>query len=548
MTVTSNELRGQPGWAGRVRRHGHVRSDHVALRSGSRTCTYAELDLLVDRLTGVLVEVGVREGDRVVVVMGNSIEMVAILLAINRMGSIAVPVNFRLVADEVRYVVADCGAVALVTDAERAEVVGVVRGSLDGSIPCLVHRERTDSDRAAPGWEDGSSPDRAGRGAQWLDQALAHCTSPPSEAVIASDTTAFIMYTSGTTGHPKGAMLTHDNLFCQAFNYVVAARFVDEDAITMISVPIFHIAAIGGIIPTLTLGATCLIMPSGAFDPAHLLDVVEEQGVTDMFLVPTQWQAVCALPGLLERHFKLRSIGWGASPTTEGILRDMARCFPGTTNVALFGQTEMAPVTCALRGEDSLRKMGSVGTPVATVDVRVVDDAMNDVPDGEVGEIVYRGPNLMLGYWNNASATEDAFRGGWFHSGDLVRKDRDGFIFVVDRKKDMIVSGGENVYCAEVEQVLVDHDLVLEASVVGCPHPKWGETPVAYVVPADPNRPPEPEKILLWCRERMAVFKCPTRLFVVPELPRNASGKVVKGELRADVERRRAAEGEWTGQ
>jgi acyl-CoA synthetase (AMP-forming)/AMP-acid ligase II len=352
------------------------------------------------------------------------------------------------------------------------------------------------------------------------------------------------MYTSGTTGHPKGAMLTHDNLYWQAFNYMVAARFVDEDAITMISVPIFHIAAIGGIVPTLTLGATCLIMPSGAFDAGHLIDVVEEQEVTDMFLVPTQWQAVCALPGLLERRFKLRSIGWGASPTTEGILRDMARCFPGTTIVALFGQTEMAPVTCALRGEDSLRKMGSVGTPVASVDIRVVDDAMNDVPDGAVGEIVYRGPNLMRGYWNDAAATEDAFRGGWFHSGDLVRKDADGFIYVVDRKKDMIVSGGENVYCAEVEQILADHEMVLEASVVGCPHPKWGETPVAYLVPVDPNRPPESAEVLLWCRERMAVFKCPTRAFVVPELPRNASGKVVKGELRADVERRRAASGD----
>jgi len=540
MTVTATDLRGQPGWAGSVRRHGHLRGECVALRSGAESCTYAELDQMVDRMTAVLVEIGVRKGDRVVVLMGNSIEMVEILLAINRMGAIAVPVNFRLVAEEVRYVMVDCGAAALITDAERAQVAGTVRASLDMAIPCLVHRAGGVAASTSSAPYGDPAPSGAGDGALWLDRVLATTMAGPVEATFGPDNPAFIMYTSGTTGRPKGAVLTHGNLFCQAFNYVVAAQFVDESGITMISVPIFHIAAIGGIVPTLTLGATCLIMPSDAFDAAKLIDVVEEEGVTDMFLVPTQWQAVCALPGLLDRTFKLRSIGWGASPTTEGVLKDMARCFPGTTIVALFGQTEMAPVTCALRGEDSLRKMGSVGTPVVTVDVRIVDDTMNDVPCGEVGEIVYRGPNLMDGYWNNSAATEEAFRGGWFHSGDLVRRDSDGFIFVVDRKKDMIVSGGENVYCAEVEQVLSGHELVAEASVIGCPHPKWVETPVAYLTPVDQNRPPEPLEILEWCRERMAAFKRPTRIFVVDGLPRNASGKVLKEELRADLARRLA--------
>jgi len=542
MTVTATDLRGQPGWAGSVRRHGHLRGDRVALRSGADLCTYAELDQMVDRMTAALADIGVRKGDRVVMLMGNSIEMVEILLAINRMGAIAVPINFRLVAEEVRYVVVDSGAAALITDVERAEVAGIVRTSLDVTIPCLVHRPGGVRGTISPATDGDPSPSRAGDGALWLDRIVATTKSGPVEATLGPDAPAFIMYTSGTTGRPKGAVLTHGNLFCQAFNYVVAAQFVDESAITMISVPIFHIAAIGGIVPTLTLGATCLIMPSGAFNPAELIDVVEQQGVTDMFLVPTQWQAVCALPGLLDRRFKLRSIGWGASPTTEGVLRDMARYFPGTTIVALFGQTEMAPVTCALRGEDSLRKMGSVGTPVITVDVRIVDDAMNDVPCGEVGEIVYRGPNLMDGYWNNPTATEEAFRGGWFHSGDLVRRDGDGFIFVVDRKKDMIVSGGENVYCAEVEEVLSGHKLVAEASVIGCPHPKWVETPVAYLIPVDKNRSPEPSEILEWCRERMAAFKRPTRIFVVDALPRNASGKVLKEELRADLARRLGAE------
>ena len=184
-------------------------------------------------------------------------------------------------------------------------------------------------------------------------------------------------------------------------------------------------------------------------------------------------------------------MSWGAAPATTTLLTRMAEAFPGVTNVAVFGQTEMSPVTCALSGEDALRKIGSVGKPVSIVAARIVDDDMKDVPPGEVGEIVYRGPSVMAGYWQNPEATAEAFRGGWFHSGDLVRADEDGFLYVVDRKKDMIITGGENIYCAEVENALAAHPAVAELAVIGAPHERWGETPVAVAVLA-PRRLADP--------------------------------------------------------
>ncbi len=198
--------------------------------------------------------------------------------------------------------------------------------------------------------------------------------------------------------------------------------------------------------------------------------------------MPAQWQAVCAAQRAAPRTLKLRVLSWGAAPASDTLLREMSETFPGAKILAAFGQTEMSPVTCMLLGDDALRKLGSVGKVIPTVSARIVDEDMNDVPVGQVGEIVYRAPTLMAGYWNNPKATAEAFAGGWFHSGDLVRQDDEGYVWVVDRKKDMIISGGENIYCAEVENVLAAHPAIVEVAVIGRAHPKWGEVPVAVVV------------------------------------------------------------------
>jgi fatty-acyl-CoA synthase len=510
-------------WIDQIERHAHQVPDRTALVFGAQRTTWAQLRLRVRALAGALAERGVGAGDRVAVLMSNRPQFLEAVLAANALRAIAVPVNFRLSADEVAFILGDSGAVALAVDADLAPLAARVRGTLAGPGAVLV---------------TGGDPAAAGPGSLSFDEAAAGPERPLPGVEIAERDPALIMYTSGTTGRPKGAVLTHTNLAVQTQTLVRCWRLHREDEVNLCASPMFHIAAIGAIAPLIATGGTTVILPSGQFDPHALLDVLERERVTHVFLVPAQWQAVVAVPGAGGRAAHLRVMCWGAAPASVTLLERMAEVFPGVPNVCTFGQTEMSPITTVLDGEDALRKIGSVGRPVPAVSIRIVDDEMDDVPQGEVGEIVYRGPNLMAGYWNLPGATAEAFAGGWFHSGDLVRADAEGFLYVVDRKKDMIISGGENIYCAEVENVLAAHPAVADVAVVAAPHEQWGETPVAVVVPADPAAPPTLDDLAQWCRARLASYKKPTQLLVLDALPRNASGKVLKPVLRADVRSR----------
>jgi acyl-CoA synthetase (AMP-forming)/AMP-acid ligase II len=251
------------------------------------------------------------------------------------------------------------------------------------------------------------------------------------------------------------------------------------------------------------------------------------------FFVPTQWQEICARPEVarLDRG-RLRTAMWGASQAPLPTLELMSRTFPSVEIVSAFGQTEMSSNTCFLRGEDAIRKMGSIGRPAVNVETRIVDEAGADVPPGGVGEIVYRGPTVMQGYFEKPEATAEAFAGGWFHSGDLVREDEEGFLYVVDRLKDMLISGGENVYPAEVERTLMLHPAVAEVAVLGIPHPRWVETPLAVVVPESGATAVTEAELIEHCRERLAGYKKPSAVVFADSLPRNAAGKVLKRRLR----------------
>jgi acyl-CoA synthetase (AMP-forming)/AMP-acid ligase II len=350
------------------------------------------------------------------------------------------------------------------------------------------------------------------------------------------------MYTSGTTGRPKGAVLTHLNLVMAAFTGIAVSGGLGgtgADA-SLLGVPMFHIAGLSTSIRGLLDGGRVVIHDAANFDPVSVVDVLEREQITNCFFVPSQWQAICAVPGVKDRRLALRNLVWGASPAPPSVLQALQACFPDAPAYCAFGQTEMSPTTTLLRSEDAVRKMGSVGTPLPSIEVRIVDEEMRDVPVGEVGEVVYRGPTMMLGYWNKPEETAAAFAGGWFHSGDLCRMDDEGYLYVVDRKKDMIISGGENIYCAEVEAAIDSHPKVAEVAVVGVAHPRWVQTPRAVVVPVDAADPPTEQEIIEHCRTRLASYKKPTSVVITDALPRNASGKVQKFRLREQFANREA--------
>ncbi|MBF6213585.1 long-chain-fatty-acid--CoA ligase [Nocardia puris] len=502
-------------WNNQIATHALMRPDAVALRFRGADTTWRQLHERSQRFADALARRGVGFGDRVLILALNHPEYLEAVFGINALGAIAVPVNFRLTPPEIAYIAADSGATTLVTDAPLQPLAAAVRAQSPALATCVVIGGQSAEDVVA--YED----------------ALAEDGAPHTPLDIPEDTPALIMYTSGTTGSPKGAVLSYANMNAQALT-CIRAMDIGPDSIGFCTSPLFHIAGLGSLAPYFQLGGKTVLHPLGAFDATEFLDAVEAERATTAFCVPAQWQLICAEPTVKQRDLALRMLSWGAAPASDTVLRAMADCFPDAQNVAVFGQTEMSPITCVLEGKDALRKLGSVGKVVPTIQARVVDDGMNDVAPGEIGEIVYRGPTLMQGYWNKPEATAESFAGGWFHSGDLVRQDEEGFVWVVDRKKDMIISGGENIYCAEVENVLFAHPKIREAAVIGRAHEKWGEVPVAVVALADPEGDLTLAELEPYLNESLARYKHPKDLVLVPELPRNASGKVVKVQLRKD--------------
>ena len=485
-----------PEVIGRGRR---AHPERAALVFGEHERTHAALHERAQRLATVLAQAGVGRGGRVALLLHNGLEFPESLLACHLLGAVAVPVNFRLAPDEIAFILRDAGAVALVA------AHGSPTLPLDGLVLTT---------------------------GQVYEDAIASADPHTQPASLSEDDPALMGYTSGTTGRPKGAILTHGNLVASTLSWIHEMR-AGEDDVWLSGQPLFHIGGINGLLPFLTLGATSVVTPTTGFDPDAALERIERHGVTMCIFVPTQWDQLCRAERVarLDRS-RLRVAMWGASPAARATLELMTATFPEAEIVSAYGQTEMAGATTLLKGADAVRKMGSVGRPMLGVELRVVDDDLRDSAVGAIGEIVYRGPTVMAGYHANPDASAEAFAGDWFHSGDLATRDQDGYLWLVDRKKDLIISGGENVYPAEVERVLLEHEAVADAAVVGMPHPRWVETPLAFVVAAGDV---DEDTLITHCRERLAGFKKPSAVVFVDALPRNAAGKVLKRELRASA-------------
>jgi acyl-CoA synthetase (AMP-forming)/AMP-acid ligase II len=484
--------------------------------------SFEEIDRRVTRLANALMARGLGRGDRLAVLMMNSMEMIETIFAGWRVGALVVPVNFRLVADEVKFILGDCGASILVVDEGLSPLIGAVRESLPEVRTVVV---LGDASGAGPGAE---------RYADLIEDA------EDTLVTVAVDERepALIMYTSGTTGRPKGAVLSHFNLLMSTLNSMVTQGIVGCDDVWYGNLPLFHIGGLTGILPYVIGGGCAVIVPSGNFDSRQAVEELARFGVTGCVFVGMQWDEICDQVMASGVTLSLRRASWGAANTPVEVLEKVAKVLPGVPVFSFFGQTEMSPVTCILHAQDSERKRGSVGRPIMNVEARVVDDEGNDVALGEVGEIVYRGPTVMQGYWRMPEANDLAFAGGWFHSGDLCRMDDEGYLYVVDRKTDMIISGGENIYCPEVEAVLRAHPGVVDAALIGLPDPKWGETPRAVIVPVDPDDPPDEAALIAWCKERLASYKKPTSVVIIDQFPLNSAGKIVKPVLRERFGRR----------
>ena len=487
----------------------------TAIICGDTQWTYAEFDALVSRLAAGLSGMGVVQGERVAVLARNSHAFAALRFALARLGAVLVPINFMLKAEEVAYILRHAGARTLATDSGLADLARAA-AALDTQVREFIWMPSEDPSDAAPGMH--------------RFEVLAACTAALPEVTLTSYDLAQIVYTSGTESTPKGAMLTHDAVLWQYVSCVVDAEIAADD-MALHALPLYHCAQLDVFFgPAIFVGSTNVITAKPV--PDNLLMLMEKFGITSFFAPPTVWIALLRSP-LLDAD-KIASLAkgyYGASIMPVEVLRELAARLPKVRLWNLYGQTEIAPLATMLGPDDQLRKPGSCGRAVLNVETRVVDDQMHDVPPGEVGEIVHRSPHLMLGYFHDDERTRASFEGDWFHSGDLATIDDEGFITVVDRKKDMIKTGGENVASREVEEMIYRLPQVSEVAVIGLPDPRWVEAVTAVIVLKSGQTLLEAD-VIAHCTTHMATFKSPKRVVFTDSLPKNPSGKLLKRELR----------------
>jgi acyl-CoA synthetase (AMP-forming)/AMP-acid ligase II len=474
--------------------------DRVAVVHHGQERTYRDLADRVQRLAAALRGLGLRRGDRVAYLGANHPAFLETLFAAGTLGAIFVPLNTRLAEEELAFVLEDSGSTVLVHSGDHADFAEKSDG--------LAHRV---------------APAR-------YETLLAEPPEGTAGETVGLDDPCMLMYTSGTTGRPKGAVLTHGNIIWNALNVIVDIDLAGDE-VTLVAAPLFHTAGLNmTCLPTLLKGGRVVLLDR--FDPGAVLEVIESLGVTYMFGVPTMFDAMAAHPRWAGTDLtSLRQLACGGAPVPETTIR--AYLDRGLGFSQGYGMTECSPGVLFLDREHARSKAGTAGVPEFFTDVRLARPDGADAGVGETGEVLVRGPNVTTGYWGLPEASAAAFQDGWFRSGDLAKPDADGFVSIVDRIKDVIISGGENVYPAEVESSLLNHPAVADAAVIGVPDERWGEVGRAVVVPRSPGAPTERE-LLGFLDGKLAKYKIPKSVVFAPELPRNGTGKLLKAVLRAE--------------
>ncbi|QDG51181.1 long-chain fatty acid--CoA ligase [Persicimonas caeni] len=498
-----------------LKHHAHTRPDKIALIEPERQVTYAELWRMTKTRAAQLAGLDIGAGDRVAALMPNRIALVTLQAACALRGAVFVPLNHRLAPVELAAVIEDADPAVMFYEMRTATLA--FEAALSSAVMLI----------------DADVP---------LDDSVTHMVADtlasPTDAPAGPETPALIVYTSGSTGTPRGAVHTHANLLWNHAQFLQELPFGADD-INYAAAPMFHVAGLNVLTwPLLLAGGTSILVPS--FQPDLALAHIRDSGATCAFMVPTMWRALLdslskaeADSGLAQSMGKFKGGVVGGAPCPPELIRAWAE--HDVTLMQGYGMTEAGPMATLLGPRDAVEHAGSVGVPGEFVDVRIVDDEGRDVAPGEAGELILRGPNVMKGYWRNPQATARALRCGWFHSGDIARQDADGRYTIVGRRRDMIITGGENVYPAEVERVLGQMPGVAEAAVFGVDDDFWGEQVCCAVVPEEDDAGDEIslEAIVAFCSQSLARYKCPRRLFVVDELPRNGAGKVLRDELRS---------------
>jgi fatty-acyl-CoA synthase len=493
--------------------------EHHAIRTPTKpfsifddeVVTYGEMVARATALAAGLHERGVGVGDVVGLLSYNCPEFLETIFAANYLGAAAMPINWRLAAAEVRYILTHSEARALVCDGSLVELANDATKEME-TPPARV----CISGPSAQGWTPLAD--------------LRAVTTVPERARAAGDDIHRLMYTSGTTGRPKGVMITHANLAWKNFAHVIEFGVTGAD-VGLACGPLYHVGALDLTTTTLiAAGATIII--HRAFEAQAVVDEIERSRVSTVWLAPAMVNAIMSLPDIERRDLSsVRLLIGGGEKMPIPLIERVQKTFPSAWFADAYGLTETVSGDTFLDRASTVSKLGSVGRPCLYLEVDIWDEQRDSLPPGERGEVVLRGPKVFKGYWRDPEATDAAFAGGWFHTGDIGVRDGDGYLYIVDRLKDMILSGGENIAGSEVERVLYEHEAVLEAAVVGRPDDRWGEVPVAFVV-LRPTATASSDELIAHCRLQLARFKVPKEILFLEALPRNPSGKVLKRELR----------------